>query len=81
MAKRKRFWAVCCGHVCRWAQALTASEAVYDAFGIHPNRWHAPRITVREFPSNPKYMPLYKRNAFLEALFARHKETTGIEIK
>lgn len=76
--KRKRYWAVCYGHVCRWSQlAENATAACKYTFGcVIPDK-----MTVREFPSNPKYIALYKRNAFLEELFKRHQEKTGEVIK
>ncbi len=77
MSKRAKYFAVCYAHVCRWEKAKTATEAARLAFGmVDPDR-----MTVREFPANPKYMPLKVRVPFLEALFARHKEKTGSEIK
>lgn len=79
--RRKRFWAVCYGHVCRWSQADTPRAAVLDAFGIKITAFDTDRITVWEFPGNPKYIAIYQRNEFLEALFKRHQEKTGSVIK
>jgi hypothetical protein len=85
---RKKYWAVCYGGHCRWAGPFaTQEEAVWDAFGVRLaqleglTRSEEFSITVREFPKNPKYMPLKDRTPFLEALYARHKEKTGNEIK
>lgn len=74
---RKKYYAVCYAHVCRWEQAGSESEAARLAFGLVD----AERMTVREFPGNPKYMPVYRRSAWLTELFQRHKEKTGNEIK
>lgn len=82
MAVKKRYWAVCYAHVCRWAgPCLTGSDACHEAFGVRPDHWHAQFLTAWPFPNNPKYMPLYKRKEFLEKLFARHLEKTGNEVK
>jgi hypothetical protein len=81
VAVHKKYWAVCYGHVCRWATGATASDAMFDAFGIRPSRFDAARVTVRQFPGNPKYMALKRRNPWLEDLFKHHKEKTGVEVK
>ena len=73
MTKRNRYWAVAYGHVIRWAgPCQTPDEAAYEAYGIRLNRWDRDRVTIQEFPGNPKYMPLYKRRQLLEALENRH---------
>jgi hypothetical protein len=54
---------------------------MFEAYGIQPTSWNKQATTIAEFPKNPKYMPLKDRIPFLEALYARHKEKTGNEIK
>jgi hypothetical protein len=77
MAKnKKRYWAVCYSHVCRWAHAESMTGAALQAFGLADEK----RMTVAEFPGNPRYIPQYVRKPLLEALFKRHKEKTGCDI-
>ncbi len=70
-----KYWAVCYGHVCRWAQADSPQMAAQQAFGTSPAR-----CTIRQFPSNPKYLPLRQRTPFLEELYKRHEEKTGVKV-
>lgn len=71
-----KYWAVCYAHVCRWEKASTATEAAKLAFGVVASD----RMTIRQFPSNPKYMSYKKRQEFLEPLYKRHEEKTGTKI-
>lgn len=71
---RKKYWAVAYATSVRYAGPVeTAVKACLEAFGIVDHE----RMTVREFPSNPKYLPQYKLKEFLESLAKRHLEKTG----
>lgn len=72
--KKKGYFAIAYGHVIRWAgPCLTPTQAAIQAFGYAD----AEKMTVRRFPSNPRYMAQYKRREFQDALAKRHKEKTG----
>ena len=72
-----KYYAVCYGHVCRWEQGETAAKAALNAFGLVDIH----RMTVAQFPRNPRYMSRKKKEEFLNPLFKRHQEKTGSMIK
>ena len=82
MAKSKKYWAVAYAHVVRWAGPCeTEEQAVMETFGVSlKHQGPTNGATVKQFPSNPKYMAQYKRLVFLEALVAEHEKRTGIKV-
>ena len=70
---KMKYFAAAYAHVCRTEKARSKKEAAQMAFGLVD----AQRMTVMEYPSNPKYLPAYKKTAFIEQLAKRHHEKTG----
>lgn len=73
---KKKYYAVAYANAVRYSHAVTAADAALQAYGIVD----ADRMTVREFPGNPKYAPNYKKKEFMENLAKRHKEKTGNDL-
>jgi hypothetical protein len=70
------FFCVAYGTTIRWEKAKSESEAAKLAYGLVDTN----RMTVKQFPANPKYMPRKKIDAVQAELCKRHEEKTGNKI-
>jgi len=74
---RNTYWAVCYGHVCRWAEGYDKTEAMKYAYGCVSDK-----MTVVKFGTrSPKYASAKKKKEFLTQVEELHFKRTGEKIK